>query len=100
MADVLVEVRVPGRVYFECFDPVTTEFPRACPGLGTPRRTRTGRGWQFRYHVTRETAKAMLDHAETFCAAISHGVGDPSARRMVLRWVARERARLAWLLGA
>lgn len=89
-----IEVRVPGAVYYECFDPHATEFPREHPEIGSPSWKRFGRGAQARYTVEPDVAERMLDHAETFGEAISHGVDDPTAGRMVVRWVERERARL------
>lgn len=94
MTDAIIEVRVPGAVYNECFDPYATDYPREQTGLGTPQRVKIGKGHQFRYAVTREVAIDMLDHAELFGEAISFGVDDPRAGRMVLRWVERERQRL------
>lgn len=90
----MVEVRVSGFVYYECFDPAATEFPREVPEIGTPTVVRIGKGRQFRYTVTRDVAATMLEHAQIFGEAMSFGVDDPSVGRRVLAWVARERARL------
>lgn len=90
----MIEVRVPGAVYSECFDPFATEYPREQPGLGTPVVVKIGKGRQYRYTVSREVALDMLDHAKVFGEAISFGVDDPSAGRMVVRWVERESKRL------
>lgn len=92
-ANELIEVRVPGAVFYECFDPCATEFPREV-NLIEPTVVKIGKGRQFRYAVTRAVALDMLDHAEVFGEATSDGVDDPSVGRAVVRWVARERARL------
>ena len=90
-----VEVRVPGAVFYECFDPCATEYPREA-NLPEPERRRVGKGSQYRYRVSVALGRDMLDHAEIFGEAISFGVDDPRAGRMVVRWVARERERLGW----
>lgn len=90
----MVEVRVSGFVYYECFDPYATEFPREHPEVGEPVRVKIGKGRQFRYTVTRDVAELMLEHAQDFGEAMSHGVDDPSVGRRVLAWVERERDRL------
>lgn len=92
-----VQVRVPGAVYVECFDPLATEYPREHPEIGKPERVKIGKGRQYRYAVTEDVARGMLWHAEVFGEAISYGVDDPTAGRMVLRWVRRERERLGLL---
>lgn len=90
----MVEVRMPGRVYDECFDPLATDVPDE-EGWPSPEQFKIGGGRQFRYMVKPADAVEMLDHAEVFGEAISSGVDDGGAAgRMVLRWVARERGRL------
>ena len=93
MAPKLIEMHVPGLVYDECFDPMATEAPRE---YGWPKPTvyKVGRGWQFRYEITREQREEMLDVAESFGEAQSYGVDDPSVGRMVLRWVEKERRKV------
>lgn len=90
----MVEVRVSGFVYYECFDPGCTEFPREHPEIGVPVMVKIGKGRQFRYTVPRDVAEVMFDHAEVFGEALSFGVDDPSVGRKVLAWVRRERERL------
>jgi len=89
-----VEVRVSGWVFYECFDPMCTEFPREHPEVGEPVRVKVGKGSQFRYTVDRETAITMLEHARTFGDAMSFGVDDPSIGKRVVRWCEREAERL------
>jgi len=86
------ELRIPGAVYNECFDPYCTDVPRE---EGWPKSTthRVGKGFQHRYIVTPEQREDMLQHAEDFGEAISYGVDDPTAGRMIVRWVERERAK-------
>lgn len=93
-----MEVRVSGFVYFECFDPGCTEFPREHPEIGEPVRVKIGKGSQYRYTVERETARTMLEHARTFGDAMSFGVDDPSIGRRVVQWTEREAARLGFEL--
>lgn len=88
-----IEVRIPGYVYYECFDPACTEFPREV-NLPAPTTVRIGKGYQMRYRVTPELAAEMLDHAQTFGEALSRGVDDTRPGRETLRWVERERLRL------
>lgn len=97
--DEIVVVRVPGAVFYECFDPNCTEFPREHPEVGVPQWRKVGYGNQARYTVPAKTAALMLDHAQDFGEAMSCGVDDPRAGRMVARWVERERERLAFAHG-
>lgn len=89
-----MEVRVSGFVFFECFDPGCTEFPREHPEIGEPVRVKIGKGSQYRYTVDREMACQMLEHAHTFGDAMSSGVDDPSIGRRVVSWCEREANRL------
>ena len=90
----MLEVRVSGFVYYECFDPAATEFPREHPEIGKPRVRKVGYGKQMVYQGTREVAVLMLSQAHSFGEAQSYGVDDPSVGRRVLAWVGREAERL------
>lgn len=91
MSEKTFELRMPGSVYYECFDPMCTEFPRENPDIPKPTSRRYGRGLQFRYVVNRDQAERILEQAETFGEAMSFGVDDPSVGRRILRWVESER---------
>jgi hypothetical protein len=91
----VVLLRMPGRVFAECFDPRATGVPAE---MGWPEgtRRRSGRGVRVSFYVTPAQRIEMLDHAQDFAEALSGGV-DPecaAAMRAVLRWVASERAKL------
>lgn len=90
-----MEVRVPGAVYYECFDPYCTDVPRES-GWPEPKTRSVGKGRQMRYEVSREMAVDMIENAELFGQAISYGVDPETAvtGRMIVRWVERERERL------
>ena len=92
----MTEIRMPGTVYRECFDPAATQAPGEL-GLPAPTRAAIGVGHRYTYDVDAETAEMMLDHAEEFGEAISAGVDDPSVGRAILRWVDEERARIGLL---
>lgn len=85
---------MPGFVYYECFDPACTEFPREHPEIGAPAFFKRGRGYTVTYRVTRGVAALVLGHAKVFGDAISYGVDDTSVGRRVVRWVERESARV------
>ncbi len=89
-----LDVAMPGSVYYECFDPGCTEFPREHPEIGAPAFFKRGRGVTVTYRVTRDVAVLMLSQAHSFGEAQSYGVDDPSAGRRVLQWVEREAERL------
>lgn len=89
----MIELRVSGFVYYECFDPMCTDVPRES-GWPSPATRKVGKGYQMRYTVSEEMALDMLENAQDFGEAMSHGVDDPSIGRRVLAWVDRERERL------
>jgi hypothetical protein len=90
----VIELRVPGAVFHECFDPMATAVPRE-EGWPEPERRRVGKGSQFRYRVSREQAEAMLEHARDLGEMWSYGVDDPGIGRRIARWAERERERIA-----
>lgn len=65
----MIDIRVPGVVYFEALDPLATGVPEELE-LPDPRRVSRGKGWTFYYDgltlwQAEEVASHLIDHAYT-----------------------------------
>jgi hypothetical protein len=90
------ELRIPGMVYDECFDPRATGVPKENGWPEPTRVVRRGFGHQLVYDVDRATALDMAEHAIEWGDTLSFGVDPDMARvaKRVAQWGRHERERI------
>jgi hypothetical protein len=82
----MVELRVPGSVYWFCLDPGVSEIAKDTGWSADV--VRRGRGWQAIYVVSEEDRLAIIEWVRNCAAGLigACGAGEDNDARVALRW--------------